>query len=49
MSNNLKFDFIVDEENNTIVINREFDASIELVWEAWTNPEILEQWIAPKP
>ena len=49
MSNNLKFDFIVDKENNTIVINREFDASIELVWEAWTNPEILEQWIAPKP
>lgn len=49
MSSNLKFDFIVDKENNTIVIIREFDADLELVWEAWTNPEILEQWVAPNP
>jgi uncharacterized protein YndB with AHSA1/START domain len=49
MTDNLKFDFLVDKENNTININREFDANLELVWDAWTNPEILDQWWAPKP
>ena len=45
----LLFDFSVNKENKTIVVKREFAANLELVWEAWTNPEILEQWIAPKP
>lgn len=43
------FDFIVDKDHKTIVIKREFAAPLELVWEAWTTSEILEQWIAPKP
>lgn len=46
---NLNFDFIVNKENNTINVKREFAAPLELVWEAWTNPEILDQWWAPKP
>tara|TARA_R110002020_G_scaffold97708_5_gene233192 strand:- start:16709 stop:17209 length:501 start_codon:yes stop_codon:yes gene_type:complete len=49
MSTNLAFDFTVDKENNTVNIKREFDADLELVWEAWTDPEILDQWWAPKP
>lgn len=49
MNNNLKFDFIVNKENNTVNVVREFAANLELVWEAWTNPEILDQWWAPKP
>lgn len=49
MNSNLKFDFIVNKENNTVNIEREFAANLELVWEAWTNPEILDQWWAPKP
>lgn len=49
MTTALLFDFVVDRANNTIVIKREFDAGLELVWEAWTNSEILDQWIAPKP
>lgn len=49
MNSNLKFDFIVNKENNTVNVNREFAANLELVWEAWTNPEILDQWWAPKP
>lgn len=49
MSHTLLFDFTVDKETKTITIKREFDASLALVWKAWTNPEILEQWIAPKP
>lgn len=49
MNSNLLFDFTVHKENKTIIVKREFDANLELVWEAWTNPEILEQWVAPKP
>src|SRR5690606_627037 len=49
MSSSLLFDFTVNKENNTVNIKREFYADLELVWEAWTNPEILDQWWAPKP
>ncbi len=49
MNSLLKFDFIVNKKTNTVNIKREFDANLPLVWEAWTNPEILDQWWAPKP
>lgn len=49
MKNNLQFDFTVNKENNTVNVTREFAANLELVWEAWTNPEILDLWWAPKP
>jgi len=49
MNPNLKFDFIVNKEKNTVNVEREFAAHLELVWEAWTNPEILDLWWAPKP
>lgn len=49
MNSHLQFDFIVNKENNTVNVIREFAANLELVWEAWTNPEILDQWWAPKP
>ena len=49
MNSNLLFDFTVNKENNTVNVKREFAANLELVWEAWTNPEILDQWWAPKP
>ncbi|MCB0403054.1 MAG: SRPBCC domain-containing protein [Flavobacteriales bacterium] len=49
MKSNLKFDFTVNKENNTVHVEREFAANLELVWEAWTNPAILDQWWAPKP
>jgi uncharacterized protein YndB with AHSA1/START domain len=49
MSTTLLFDFMVDKENKTIRVKREFEAKLELVWEAWTTPEFLEKWIAPKP
>lgn len=45
----LQFDFKVDKENRTITVNREFAAELPLVWDAWTKPEILDQWWAPKP
>lgn len=49
MNGNLLFDFIVNKENNTVNVKREFNADLGLVWEAWTKPEILDQWWAPKP
>ncbi|MFZ5554402.1 MAG: SRPBCC family protein [Bacteroidota bacterium] len=49
MNARLLFDFTVDKKNNTINVKREFAANRDLVWEAWTNPEILDQWWAPKP
>jgi uncharacterized protein YndB with AHSA1/START domain len=49
MKQNLSYDFSVDKKNNTITIEREFAASQQLVWDAFTKREILDQWWAPKP
>jgi uncharacterized protein YndB with AHSA1/START domain len=49
MNNNLLFDFTVDKATKTVVITREFDAELSLVWDAFTKPELLDQWTAPKP
>lgn len=49
MTNNLLFDFTVDKSTKTVFINREFDAELLLVWDAFTKPELLDQWVAPKP
>ena len=49
MNNNLLFDFTVDKITKTVFINREFAAELSLVWDAFTKPEILDQWVAPKP
>ncbi len=49
MNSNLLFDFKVNKETKTIQVQREFAANVEIVWEAWTNPELLDQWWAPKP
>lgn len=49
MNSNLKFDFVVNKENNTIVLKREFAANLETVWKAWTTTELLDQWWGPKP
>lgn len=29
------------------VLDRVFDAPVELVWKAWTDPELLAQWYGP--
>ena len=49
MNNNLLFDFTVDKATKTVVVKREFAASLSLVWDAFTKQEILDQWWAPKP
>ncbi len=30
------------------VLDREFDAPRELVWRAWTEPELLQRWYGPR-
>lgn len=47
--NNLLFDFKVDKTTNTVLIDRDFNAELSLVWDAFTQQEILDQWWAPKP
>lgn len=49
MKNSLLFDFTVDKATKTVVVTKEFDAPASLVWDAFTTPEILDQWWAPKP
>lgn len=42
-------EFIVNKETKTVLITKEFDAERELVWDAYTKAELLDQWWAPKP
>ncbi len=32
-----------------LVLEREIDVPVELVWEAWTTPESIKHWFVPKP
>ncbi len=43
------FVFETDVVAKKVYIAREFNASIEKVWKAWTDPEILDKWWSPKP
>lgn len=49
MNTNLFFDFTVDKSEKSVYITREFNAELSLVWDAFTKPELLDQWVAPKP
>lgn len=49
MKQELLFDFNLDKSTRKATINREFDAELSLVWDAFTKKEILDQWWAPKP
>lgn len=42
-------DFIVNKEAKTVEMTKQFDAPRDLVWNAYTKPELLDQWWAPKP
>ena len=42
-------EFIVNKETKTVSITKEFDAPREMVWDAYTKAELLDQWWAPKP
>ena len=42
-------DFIVDKQTKMVFITKEFAFELSLVWDAYTKPELLDQWWAPKP
>ena len=45
----MNMEFIVDKQAKTVSISKEFPAELSLVWDAYTKPELLDQWWAPKP
>ena len=45
----MEMEFVVNKETKTVTITKEFDAGLSLVWDAYTNAELLDQWWAPKP
>lgn len=49
MKKSLLFDFNVDKSTNTVIVQREFAADLDSVWDAFTVQDILDQWWAPKP
>ncbi|MEY3398803.1 MAG: hypothetical protein RL220_1397 [Bacteroidota bacterium] len=49
MKNDILFNFIVGDDRKSIRVERSFNAPKDLVWEAWTDADILDQWWAPKP
>lgn len=49
MNKTVLFNFLVDKELNRINVERAFDAPLSIVWAAWTQAEILDQWWAPEP
>lgn len=49
MSINLEMEFSVNKENKTITVKKAFDATLPLVWKAYSDSEILDKWWAPKP
>jgi uncharacterized protein YndB with AHSA1/START domain len=49
MKSNLLMNFTLDKENKTVHVKRGFNASLDHVWSAWTEAEILDQWWAPAP
>jgi len=49
MKSNLLFDFSVNKNEHKIFVKRAFNADQQLVWDAFTNSEILDEWWAPQP
>src|SRR4029079_4895031 len=45
----MEMEFIVNKETKTVLITKDFDAPRDMVWDAYTKPELLDQWWAPKP
>jgi len=47
--NKNEMQIVKDLPNRKMIITRHFDATPDLVWRAWTESELLDQWWAPKP
>ncbi|MCC6824549.1 MAG: SRPBCC domain-containing protein [Acidobacteria bacterium] len=42
-------EFNINKNTKTVTITAEFDAPRDMVWDAYTRAELLDQWWAPKP
>jgi len=49
MKNDFETTLNIDKAEKTVKITRKFAAAREQVWDAWTEPELLDRWWAPKP
>ena len=49
MKKEILFDFTVDKQNKKIYVKRSFNAQLPIVWHAWTDAKVLEEWWAPHP
>ena len=45
----MEMDFVVNKQTKMVYITKEFAFELSLVWDAYTKPELLDQWWAPKP
>ena len=43
----MEMDFIVDKQTKMVYVTKEFVFELSLVWDAYTKPELLDQWWAP--
>ena len=41
--------FKTDLKKKKMFVTREFAGTLEQVWQAWTDPKILDEWWGPKP
>ncbi|MEQ8714259.1 MAG: SRPBCC domain-containing protein [Cyclobacteriaceae bacterium] len=49
MINLYKTEIRKDASECKLYITRKFAAPLDMVWRAWTEPELLDQWWAPRP
>ena len=49
MTPDLRFEFLIDKDQSTITVVREFNGERQLVWDCHTKRELLDRWFAPKP
>ncbi len=49
MNKNLQMEFLIDKKIKTVTIKKEFASTLNIVWDAFTKQEHLDNWGAPSP